>query len=673
MAKFQNVFLIGIYQDGKYISRIYDQNPLVIGRSLEAHVGITDAGVSRLHLELSIKGDVITLVDLGSANGTFVNGQKIPAKTKITCTTNDLIQIGSNKYTVKIDVLEKAINLKDIKSANFPNSHKENLYSMLEAARAEATRMAQVVNSQADQVIKTAEAKAHAMIESAETSARAITEAADAKARVTFQTAEASANSLLQTTEEKIKLMLDAAEAKAKEIGETAERKAVEREKTADVRVQRNIANSEIKAEEIIKNAHVKAEKLIVDADEVIKENKAKAEAIIRDADNIIKNAHTKAESIIGDAEVRLKEAIKGREEATKQRDQILHEAEQTSLRIKEIEESRKNAVVALDQLKNKFEQDKKEFEASIMLVKEQSRKEAEEYRVKEMASIDQLKLEELQKVKSLHKELDQALNANREKLATELLTQMEAHLLAILKPSIPQDFNWAPVNRRIQTEIKTELEELIYKYSKPLNKDSQAETSKQVFEIKRNFKFAAANFAVFFVILMAVPVTREAIINYFKYRGVQVATQEFSSQMKAERDRRYTPDKTPVWKNSFTDSVLYTQGYTDFKLDQKYQDKWIKDLHTYLYTKLRVDENSIVELVSQEAALVSKLKEQAEQIHPDYVNEQVNKMREVEKESVDKMIQIVGSPEKYKKFRKFSEEYYQKEYVDRLPASESK
>src|SRR4051794_17935438 len=109
MAKFQSIFLIGIHQDGKYISRVYDQNPLIIGRSLEAHVGVSDPGVSRMHLEVYAKGDVITIVDLGSANGTYVNGQKIQPKTKVICLSTDLIQIGTNKYAVKIDLLEKAL------------------------------------------------------------------------------------------------------------------------------------------------------------------------------------------------------------------------------------------------------------------------------------------------------------------------------------------------------------------------------------------------------------------------------------------------------------------------------------------------------------------------------------------------------------------------------------
>lgn len=48
-----------------------------IGRSSEADVRLPDAGVSRLHAELRLLGDEVVLVDLGSTNGTTLNGQRI--------------------------------------------------------------------------------------------------------------------------------------------------------------------------------------------------------------------------------------------------------------------------------------------------------------------------------------------------------------------------------------------------------------------------------------------------------------------------------------------------------------------------------------------------------------------------------------------------------------------
>jgi hypothetical protein len=50
---------------------------LTIGRTIENAVVVVDAGVSRQHAQIRCEGGVYTLSDLGSANGTILNDQKI--------------------------------------------------------------------------------------------------------------------------------------------------------------------------------------------------------------------------------------------------------------------------------------------------------------------------------------------------------------------------------------------------------------------------------------------------------------------------------------------------------------------------------------------------------------------------------------------------------------------
>ncbi len=53
----------------------------VLGRSSKADITVDDAGVSRKHVELRITPDGVILTDLGSTNGTFVEGHKVDAAT----------------------------------------------------------------------------------------------------------------------------------------------------------------------------------------------------------------------------------------------------------------------------------------------------------------------------------------------------------------------------------------------------------------------------------------------------------------------------------------------------------------------------------------------------------------------------------------------------------------
>jgi len=59
--------------------RTYDlQTPVtLLGRGTDCDLRLVDAGVSRHHAELRVEDGQVVLVDLGSTNGTFVNGQPV--------------------------------------------------------------------------------------------------------------------------------------------------------------------------------------------------------------------------------------------------------------------------------------------------------------------------------------------------------------------------------------------------------------------------------------------------------------------------------------------------------------------------------------------------------------------------------------------------------------------
>lgn len=63
----------------------------IIGRGSESHIVVDDSGVSRRHLELRVTPTGVIATDLGSTNGTFVEGNKIDAATLL---DGNLITIG---------------------------------------------------------------------------------------------------------------------------------------------------------------------------------------------------------------------------------------------------------------------------------------------------------------------------------------------------------------------------------------------------------------------------------------------------------------------------------------------------------------------------------------------------------------------------------------------------
>ncbi|MGZ3416598.1 MAG: DUF4388 domain-containing protein [Polyangiales bacterium] len=68
-------FISGKYQGGEF--PIYPEKPIVVGRSSDLDMVLVEDMVSRRHAKIAYAGDQITIEDLGSTNGTFVNGEKV--------------------------------------------------------------------------------------------------------------------------------------------------------------------------------------------------------------------------------------------------------------------------------------------------------------------------------------------------------------------------------------------------------------------------------------------------------------------------------------------------------------------------------------------------------------------------------------------------------------------
>jgi len=74
-------------------------DPLIIGRSPAVAVVINDANVSRQHAEVWRTEQGVAIRDLGSTNGTFVNGFRVDA---VSLSPRDDIQIGSLRFRIEM-------------------------------------------------------------------------------------------------------------------------------------------------------------------------------------------------------------------------------------------------------------------------------------------------------------------------------------------------------------------------------------------------------------------------------------------------------------------------------------------------------------------------------------------------------------------------------------------
>jgi hypothetical protein len=73
--------------------------PLVIGRLPECAVVLGDTNISRRHAQVAMDDGAVVVSDLGSTNGTFVNGRRI---TRATVRPGDEITVGTSRLRVEV-------------------------------------------------------------------------------------------------------------------------------------------------------------------------------------------------------------------------------------------------------------------------------------------------------------------------------------------------------------------------------------------------------------------------------------------------------------------------------------------------------------------------------------------------------------------------------------------
>ena len=90
--------LIVLYPQAQFKQIPLEMGSAVLGRGQDADIRLEDELVSRRHCALSFDGKFVTVKDLGSTNGTFVDGQPI---TECVLEPDNRLQIG--KMVLKID------------------------------------------------------------------------------------------------------------------------------------------------------------------------------------------------------------------------------------------------------------------------------------------------------------------------------------------------------------------------------------------------------------------------------------------------------------------------------------------------------------------------------------------------------------------------------------------
>lgn len=105
-----NVVLV-MFKDGERRDFPLSEPETIVGRRQDCHLRIPTKNVSRQHCALLIQNESVTVKDLGSSNGTFINGKRI-AESELEA--GDRLRLGPVTFVVQIDGKPADIKPEDV-------------------------------------------------------------------------------------------------------------------------------------------------------------------------------------------------------------------------------------------------------------------------------------------------------------------------------------------------------------------------------------------------------------------------------------------------------------------------------------------------------------------------------------------------------------------------------
>lgn len=665
---------------------------LSVGRGTDCNLAIDHETMSRRHLSVSLRRGECWVEDHGSANGTFVNGVRLNPHEPMRVRPEDQILLAqsgvklmiSNEPFVRKDASpplpEDTSPGKAIVTSTYQQRHETRIAAIPETrppreSQQKAESLVLEAYKKSAQLVHEAEIEAERRVEDIYRRAHEVQAKTDAAyqqrlneafraAEAAFQGAQSEAQGLLanareraiqlrdeaeqfvtdlrQQTEKDCEVLLEEAQALARELklarqmeaDESArhkERQLIENATTAmNERLERFEADlaeqSERRRQQIDKEMEATLKHLQDLRLETQDLEQKKAQTLVLRADieksqQELSVLSSQLNSLRGDVEQTektrsaIKEQLRAAEAQFKAAD----------AKIKTLQQDTQNQMV---NLRARFEEDKAKW------LKDEQRR------------VEEIKLESMRKAQAFEKDLFEEVQFKKDRLGREVALLVETQIKE---------------NKDLK-HLESSITKLVNEHLVVMARDKTAEQKQRsLVALRRREKLWSyvKGIAMGGVVVFAGQHLQRLD---FAASPIQHKIGTAIEQQRQDLERRkFNPPQTRDFKMNHTDNVIYTEGFASVYQNDDFQDALLAEAAPYLLRTWRVDEDKAIQLLAMNSAMVKGLVDKRENIHPDFVNASIEKMRAFEKESQAKMAELLGSQVRFESFRKFEAQVYAK------------
>lgn len=121
-----------------------------------------------------------------------------------------------------------------------------------------------------------------------------------------------------------------------------------------------------------------------------------------------------------------------------------------------------------------------------------------------------------------------------------------------------------------------------------------------------------------------------------------------------------YKPEQTPLFKDTYTDNVLYTTHYLEFENDEQFRNQWIVSIKEYLMVEGKLLDDKADEIISKEGSLIVGLSQEMLSIDARNAEKGISRMREKENAYTELLTRSMND-ETRKGFREKKQSFYER------------
>lgn len=288
-------------------------------------------------------------------------------------------------------------------------------------------------------------------------------------------------------------------------------------------------------------------------------------------------------------------------------------------------------------------------------VVKERLEKEHQRLLKDSEARLQDAQLELNKRFQKLEREMLEEILGRKEELVKDILIVIETRIAKVLEPA-----KWDQVSGIIFQGISETIEGKAVTF----NGDSKAPKESASLQRKRNkenMRWVGVGLAV------GIAVSILSVQTYSRIKSdktpMRTLAAEETKRRKADLERRkFNPVQVKDVKETYTDSVIYTSDFVAAYSNPEYQQKLYKAASAYLLKTWRVDEDQSIQVLSMSNALIKELNDKKLSIHPDFIKDGIAKMRSLEKDSLNRMKDVLGSEVRLESYRRFERNFFETE-----------